>query len=93
MSVAPDLLALPDSRIPKRLRHLVPSARGSNAVSVWSLGEGSFSDGPLVDRLTLRRDPEDPTTHGFVEPDREMPLSAYVEALHATREIWRVDEG
>jgi hypothetical protein len=56
MSVAPNLKALPDFLIPKRLRHLVPSARGSNALLVWSLGNGPFQNGQVSPNLTLRID-------------------------------------
>jgi len=92
MSVTPSLLTLPDSRIPKRLRHLVPGARGSNTISVWSMGQGAFEMATIADGLILRPDPEHPMTHGFVEPGDEMPLETYQEALAATQGMWQIDE-
>ena len=70
MSVAPALASLPKHRIPRRFRvRGVPQAEGTDRLSVWSLGEGPFVEGPLLDGLYLRIDPKNPV-HGLVEPDR-----------------------
>jgi hypothetical protein len=95
MSVSPsvmDLVArLPPTFIPKRLRALVPDARGSNNVCVWRMGEGPFAPAPVTDRLSLRPDPADPG-HGFLEPATTLALQQYVHAIVATRDSWVVDE-
>ncbi|GAB4453841.1 MAG: hypothetical protein OHK0029_07440 [Armatimonadaceae bacterium] len=92
MSVFPSLHTLPPHRIPKRLRHLAPEARGSDTFSVWSMDEGAFTDGKLTEKLALRPDPTAPAEHGFVEPGTEMALIEYRQALAETRSLWKVDE-
>lgn len=92
MSVSPSLAALPDSRIPKRFRPLIPRARGSNDRKVWSMGEGSFAAGSLTSDLCLRPDPAAPSKHGFIEPQSAVSLAEYEAALGATRDLWIVDE-
>jgi hypothetical protein len=91
MSVSPSLQELPPHRIPERLRSFVPNARGKNTLIVWRMGDGAFAAGPVAERLQLRPDPAG-TSHGFVEPEVRMSLSEYQEALHATRDLWEVDE-
>ena len=85
MSVAPDLRSLPYFLIPKRLRSLVPKARGSNARRCWKTGEGPFEPGNVAKGLTLR--PDSPN-HGVVEPDESTSLAAFQVALAAMREFW-----
>jgi hypothetical protein len=92
MSVSPSKEELPDHLIPKRLRHEgYPGARRSNArpdTFPWRMGEGDWCAAPLCDRLSLRPDPEDPECHGFVEPDRPMPLAEHRGAVAATWSAW-----
>jgi hypothetical protein len=90
ISVAPSLQSLPPYYVPKRLRHLVPEATGSNTSVVWRHGEGHFVDRSIVaPHLELRIDRSD---HGTVAPDATMSLGAYQQALAATRESWVEDE-
>jgi hypothetical protein len=89
MSVSPSITTLPKSFVPRRLRHLVPGARGNNRDRCWSTGEGDFIDGPFAEGLILR---VDTPYHGFIEPSHRMPVSDYLAALAGTREFWR-DEG
>lgn len=86
MSVAPGKADLPPHLIPKQYRDKYPDARRSKPDAFpWRMGEGEFQAGPLCDGLQLR--PED-TTHGFVEPDKAMPLHEYRGAIEATRAEW-----
>jgi hypothetical protein len=95
MSVSPSIVDLPLHRIPKRLRPLLQphglDATGKDDLHVWSMGEGTFVDGPVAGELMLRLDPRK-SSHGFVEPDRVMALNDYEDALKVTRDQWRVDE-
>ena len=91
MSVSPSLADLPFFLVPKRLAALHPSARGSNANFVWSYGEGAFVASYFAASLLLRPDPTH-LGHGFVEPERQMILEEYQDALVATRQGWRVAE-
>lgn len=91
VSVSESMRDLPSWFVPKRLRELVPEARGSNSNFVWSMGQGPFADGAVAARLLLRREPTN-LSKGFVEPDTEMALQEYQEALRATRDAWAVDE-
>lgn len=85
MSVAPDLRSLPYFLIPKRLKLVVPGARGSNVRRCWKMGEGPFERGAIADGLELR--PDDPA-HGVVEPSGLTSLAAFQAALAATRANW-----
>ena len=85
MSVAPEWKLLPYFLIPKRLRPLVPAARGTNARRCWKMGEGLFEPGDVAEGLTLR--PDRPG-HGVVEPRELTSLGAFQAALAATRESW-----
>jgi hypothetical protein len=95
MSVSPsltDLLErLPPTFIPKRLQPLVPDAAGSNNLTAWRMGQGSFVAAAVTELLALRPDPDEPQ-HGFVEPASLMALDEYVSALHVTQSAWVVDE-
>jgi hypothetical protein len=51
-------------------------------------GEGEFQAEKVADGLSLRPDPDKPEEHGFVEPDAQMSLDAYRQALAATRDQW-----
>lgn len=92
MSVAPAWRLLPIHRIPRRLRAKVPQAAGKNSVFLWRMGDGTFVEGPLAERLRFRPDPAKPDRHGFVEPETRMPAADYQKALAATRDRWIIDE-
>lgn len=89
LSVGPGWRRLPYSLIPKRLRHLVPQARGSNKCACWKMGEGPFASGSVASRLSLRVEHEN---HGLVEPEAHVTLAEYQRALAATVELWVIDE-
>jgi hypothetical protein len=89
MSVAPSWRDLEVHRIPKRLKHIVPDARGSNADACWRLGTGSFDNSPVSALLAMRKENE---VHGFVEPAHLMAANSYVAALTETRDQWAIDE-
>jgi hypothetical protein len=93
MSVSRTIDTLPPHRIPRRLRQAFPQrfpdASGVNRLHCWSFGEGPFEVGKIAERLRLRPDPDDPGSHGFVEPDDTMQLADYENALAATRDQWR----
>lgn len=91
MSVAPRVVDLPDFLLPKRLRHLYPSARGkNNEHKVFRLGDGLFARAAISAELQLT--PDRPS-HGVVEPRRRMPIATFQQALASTRSLWLVDEG
>lgn len=89
MSVAPNWRDLPDYRIPERLQHILPGARGKDNLSCWRMGNGPFEPGFVADQLVLR---PGATDHGMVEPDRRMLLASYILAIEATRDLWVIDE-
>ncbi len=89
MSVSPNWRDLPLFRIPARLKHLKPGARGSNETFCFCSGTGPFEQGDFAEGLTLE---PDSATHGAIAPARVMPLSDYQTALAATRPDWRIDE-
>src|SRR5262245_58401499 len=76
MSVAPSWRELEAHRIPKRLKHIVADARGSNRDACWRMGSGPFQSGPITERLSLSRDSD---VHGFVEPATVMTIARYIE--------------
>jgi hypothetical protein len=94
MSVAPSLEVL--GRVPflvsRRLRHRFPRARGVDDLVCWRLGEGTFAGGSVGPGLILRPDPANSRLHGFVEPEVQMPLAQYQQALAATRDAWQCGE-
>ncbi len=85
MSVAPTVTALPEHRIPRRLRHLAPRATGNNDLAVWRFGEGEWLDGDFAPVLKLRTDSP---KHGVIEPEYVMTLQKYEDALAATQQFW-----
>jgi hypothetical protein len=93
MSVSPSVDALPAHRLPRRLSRAYPTrfpdADGPNNLYCWSMGVGAFAEGQVAAQLRLRLDPDDPETHGFVEPDGKMVLADYEAALAATRDRWQ----
>lgn len=91
MSVSPSPRALPAHRVPKRLHHLVPAARGKDHHYVWRMGEGPFVPTPLATGLRLRPDPGN-ASHGMVQPSERMGLVEDESALAATQDEWSIEE-
>jgi hypothetical protein len=89
MSVSPAWRVLPIFRIPKRLRNIVPGARGSDKTFCFRTGKGPFQQGVFAAGLYLI---PDSATHGCVTPVRLVPLARYESDLAATRANWQVDE-
>jgi hypothetical protein len=92
MSVSPSLKDLPIQLIPRRLRHLVPRAAGSNSHRVWKMGEGPFAPAEVAPNLELRPDPLK-TRHGFIEPSRIVSIDDFQTSLAATQDEWVIEEG
>jgi hypothetical protein len=67
---------LPPSRLPRALG-------GKGKDPIWRLETDD-----LPDELTYRPDPDDPDTHGFIEPARVMSFADYLSAVHGTRDSW-----
>lgn len=89
MSVNPNWRDASILRIPKRLRHLVAGARGSNNQFCFRSGTGPFQQGPFAAGLTLE---PDSVTHGNLAPAHVVPLAQYEADIAATRPDWQVDE-
>src|SRR4051794_17717437 len=81
MSVNPGWRVASILRIPKRLRHLVPGARGSNNHFCFRTGAGPFQQGAFAAGLTLE---PDSATHGNVAPAQVVQLAQYEADLAAT---------
>jgi hypothetical protein len=89
MSVSPNWRDINIGRIPKRLRPIVPGARGSNNTYCFRLGDGAFVQAVLASGLTLE---PDSATHGNVAPAQVVPFVVYEQDLAATRPDWQEDE-
>jgi hypothetical protein len=89
MSVAPNWRDLPIHRIPRRLKHIISSATGSNEDACWRMGDGPFIEDRVAEGLILR---PDRATHGNVEPSELMSLIHYRGLLALTQQNWNVDE-
>lgn len=89
MSVAPDWKLLPPWRIPRRLAHIVPQARGRNEDACWRLGYYEIVSGLVGKQLQLV---SDGATHGVIEPAFDMPFDSYQAALASTKDEWIIDE-
>jgi hypothetical protein len=93
MSVSPSLDLLPMHRVPRRLSKKYSDrfgeATGSNRFWLWLMGDGQFEAGRVAAALLFRPDPDMPTKHGYVEPDRKMLVAEYAAALAATRDQWQ----
>jgi hypothetical protein len=89
MSVAPNWRDINITRIPKRLRSIVPGAAGSNHTFCFRMGDGPFVQGPFAKGLTLDHDS---ATHGNVAPAQVVPFATYQADLAATRPDWQEDE-
>ncbi len=93
MSVAPGWRALDFTRIPRRLRHIVPSARGSPKAACFTMGVGQFQRGLVANGMELIPDSgQVPVAHGVVAPIHAVPLSQYQTDLESTRPDWQIDE-
>jgi len=92
MSVSPSLETLFFAVVPKRLRHCVKGARGSNNARIWKMGAGPWREETVATDLRLELDAEKADKHGFVSPDRSMSLPVYREALAATQNSWSLIE-
>ena len=92
MSVAPDWRKLPDHLIPRRLKRLIPRARGRDDLVCWRLGDAEFLDCQCIALLVLRVDPAQPDKQGFIEPASPMSIADYRSALASTRDDWIPDE-
>jgi hypothetical protein len=92
MSVAPNWRNLKITRIPKRLRHIVPGAKGPNSTSCFTMGVGSFQNGVVAIGLELIPDHGAAPAHGVIAPAQVVPLSQYHLDLENTRAAWQIDE-
>ena len=86
MSVAPNWRDINVNRVPRRMRVIVPGARGSNNTFCFRMGNGAFMQGPVAPGLTL--EPDSPR-HGNVAPAQVVPLATYERDLAATRPEWQ----
>ncbi len=89
MSVAPDWRKIFVGRLPKRLRSIVPGARGANSDHCFRTGSGPFTQGSFAIGLTLE---PDSTKHGNIAPELSVPLATYEADLAATRAESEVDD-
>ena len=89
MSVAPNWRDINRNRIPKRLRAIMPGARGSNNTFCFRTGNGPFLQGPFANGLTLE---PDSAKHGNVAPAMVVPLATYEGDIAATRHDWQEDQ-
>jgi hypothetical protein len=93
MSVAPRWRDLDFTRIPKRLRHIVPGATGANSTSCFTMGMGPFQNGVIANGLELIPDQgQAPVIHGVIAPVQVVPLAQYQTDLANTRAGWQIDE-
>jgi len=92
MSVAPGWRNLEFTRIPRRLRHIVPGAAGANSTSCFTFGVGPFQQGGIAHGLELIPDQEQEPTHGVIAPVGVVPLAEYQADLANTRAAWHIDE-
>jgi len=93
MSVAPSWRDLDFTRIPKRLRHIVPGVTGANSTSCFAMGSGPFQNGVVANGLELIADQgQAHVTHGVIAPVQVVPLAQYQTDLENTRAAWQIDE-
>jgi hypothetical protein len=89
LSVSPGWRVINPNFIPRRLKHLVPRARGSNNDCCFRSGEGAFVAEPFASGIELV---PDSATHGPLAPAAVVPLDDYQSDLAATRDTWQIDE-
>ncbi len=93
MSVAPTWRNLDFTRIPKRLRSVVPGAAGPNSTACFTMGVGTFQRNAVANGLELIPDREPvPVSHGVVAPVQVVPMAEYQSDLANTRAAWQIDE-
>ena len=93
MSVAPAWRDLNFTRIPRRLRALVPGAAGPNSSSCYTMGVGPFLKGDFATGLELIPDQGPaPVNHGVLAPSDVVSLAEYQADLANTRAAWQIDE-
>ncbi len=93
MSVAPEWRNLEFTRIPKRLRTLVPGATGSNTTACFTCGTGPFLRSEVSKGLELIPDQgEGPISHGVIAPHHVVSLEIFQNNIESTRANWRIDE-
>jgi hypothetical protein len=93
MSVAPEWRNLDFTRIPKRLRPLVPGATGPNSSSCFTMGTGPFQRDAIANGLELIPDQGPaPVAHGVIAPVQVTPLADYQTDLANTRAACQIDE-
>jgi hypothetical protein len=93
MSVSPEWRKLEFTRIPKRLRHIVPGATGANSTSCFTIGNGPFQRAVVSDGLELIPDEgQVPVSHGVIAPTRVVLLAQYQSDIENTRAAWQIDE-
>ncbi len=92
MSVAPGWRHLAFTRIPRRLRHIVPGAAGANSTSCFAMGMGPFRQGGIAHGLELIPDHGQEPIHGVIAPVGVVPLAEYQADLENTRAEWHIDE-
>src|SRR5258708_336634 len=77
MSVAPGWRYLKITRIPKRLRPIVPGAKGPNSTSCFTVGVGPFQNGVVANGLELIPDQGQIPVHGVIAPVQVVPFAQY----------------
>ncbi len=93
MSVSPSWRELDFTRIPKRLGHIVPGAKGANSMCCYAMGVGLFQNGMVATGLELIPDQvPSPVTHGVVAPVQSVLFAEYQADLVNTRAAWQIDE-
>jgi hypothetical protein len=92
MSVAPRWRDLDFTRIPKRLRQIVPGAAGANSTFCFTMGAGPFQKAIVASGLELIPDDATPVIHGVVAPVHVVTLAQYQTDLENTRTAWQIDE-
>ena len=93
MSVAPGWRNLDFTRIPKRLRHIVPGATGANSTSCFTMGVGPFENGIIAEGSELIPDQgQTLVIHGAIAPVQIVSQAKYQANLANTRTSWQIDE-
>ena len=83
MSVSPDSIwNLPAHRRPRTM------GRGSTGHACDAVYETTLR-ALIPYTLSVRRDPDSPTTHAFVEPALRRPLADYQKSIGDSRPMWK----
>jgi len=89
LSVVKNWKKLPALLIPSRLQSQHPPARGSDSYAVFRFSDQEFETGIIAPGLYLRWGRK---AHGLIEPESDMPVQSFQEALAATQTTWSVSE-